>query len=228
MVLRLAESEIETFGKLKLKNLFKNVVKGIKKLSLAPMRHSFLSLVILNAFHFASRMKKQIDSGNESALKSKWEKLGGSYAELKKVILSGAKKKGFLEDETIQEGISYERLCELHNQFETYGDAEFSERETFAAVQVGAVLALATSIIVALKPFLKKTGEAGDTSPDVTDPAIVQSLSPESAIDPTKPENETKFDKNPVGSQGFDMKKIVLFGGVGLGALLIFSMARKK
>ena len=228
MVLQLAEGELETFGKLKLKNLLKGVVKGIKKLSLAPMRHSFLSLVILNAFHFATRLKKQIDSGREGALKSKWEKLGGSYAELKKIVLSGAKKKGFLEDYQMEEGISFQRMCELHNEFEETGDATLSEEETFGAVQLAAVIALATSIMVALKPFLKKSG-GEDTSPEITDPSITQSMNPGAALDPTTPENEPKFDKSPVGtSQGMDFKKVALFGGLGLLGIFAVSRLGKK
>ena len=230
MLLQLREPE--TFGKLKLKKFLKGIVKGIKKFGLAPMRHSFLSLVLMNVHHFASRMKKQIETGKEGALKSKWEKLGGSYAELKKVINSGAKKKGFLEP-AMMPTITFERLCELNGQFSEDETVVLREEETLGAIQLAAVLAAATSIIVALKPFLAKQGNnPEDQSPDVTDPAITGSLNPSAAVDPTSPANEEKFDKQPVSSTGgvggIDFKKLLIPGAIGIGALLILPRLMKK
>lgn len=201
MVLQLADDE--GLGKIS----FKKIWKGIKKFSLAPMRHSFLSLVILNVHHFASRLKKQIDRGNGAALAKKWEKLGGNFNELKKVIEKGAKKKG---------------IADGHDWHTVNDDG------SLGVVQVTAVLAAASSVIVALGGFLKKVnGDKEDTGADVTDPAIAGNLDKETAIDPTKPENEPKFAKDPVGS-GMDMKKILLFGGLGLGGVLLLSSMRRR
>ena len=76
----------------KAKEKLKKLPAGAKRVSLAPARAAFLSLVLLNVRGFANKLSMS----NPSKLRQKWEKLGGDYGKLTDAINKGKGKKALL------------------------------------------------------------------------------------------------------------------------------------
>lgn len=76
-----------------IRNVVQKVAEPVKTVALAPMRGAYLSLVLLNFRHWATKLAK-VKSANAAALRDKWEKLGGNYSQLVDTIEKGSKKKG--------------------------------------------------------------------------------------------------------------------------------------
>ena len=76
----------------KAKEKLKKLPAGAKRVSLAPARGAFLSLVLLNVRGFANKLSMS----NQTQLRQKWEKLGGDYGKLTDAINKGKGKKALL------------------------------------------------------------------------------------------------------------------------------------
>lgn len=76
----------------KAKEKLKKLPAGAKRVSLAPARAAFLSLVLLNVRGFANKLSLN----NNSKLRQKWEKLGGDFSKLQDAINKGKGKKALL------------------------------------------------------------------------------------------------------------------------------------
>lgn len=112
----------------------KRVFKGVAKVALAPSRASFLTIVRLNALHLATKLARVWNrpNGKETIIKF-WEKFGGDVNKLKEVIRKGSKNKVAMRGDQIG-----------------------------SATAVGAAIASATPIIVALVPIIKQFKAGGD------------------------------------------------------------------
>lgn len=84
-------------------DLFSDIWRGIKKVLLAPMRGAYLSLVALNVFGYASKLKRAVwdEAGNYTTVKERikdlWQnKFGGDWARLESTIKNGATKPAVL------------------------------------------------------------------------------------------------------------------------------------
>jgi hypothetical protein len=78
-------------------NIFKDVWRGVKVVSLSVPRNAFLGLVALNVFGMASKMARVLAIPEaKKKLLEKWYSLGGKQSALEGAINSGAKKKAVL------------------------------------------------------------------------------------------------------------------------------------
>lgn len=76
---------------------FSNLWRGTKKVTLAVPRNAYLSLVALNVFGLASKLKQAISTeSGAKKIADKWYSLGGTPDKLKGAINSGAKKNRIL------------------------------------------------------------------------------------------------------------------------------------
>lgn len=166
---------------------FKKIGKGVKKVALAGPRNAFLALIKLNVHNFARRLQKNIEAGKGSQIFGKWEKMGGKKSALEKAISTGAKKKPLLDSA------------------ETLG----------ADPGTASFMVQASAVLVALRDFLRKTGEAIDKGKDVMD------LVDKKTADPTDPEMSQYYDP-----KGTTASNTLLIAGVGV--LAIFLLTRRK
>lgn len=128
----------------------KKFAQGIKKFTLktaiAPARNSFLALVGLNAFNLAHRLFDSIRNPKTAAgLRHKWESMGGNWHKLTNTVNAG-----------------YAIYMKHHHRGQTWkkitgcrlgatGDGEYIG----VAPAIPALVAMATAIIAAIKPYLK-------------------------------------------------------------------------
>lgn len=111
----------------------KKVGQAAPKVALAPARGSYLILVRTNFRGFANRI---IANKNNTALKNRWENLGGNFNELLKVAQEGSKKKSIFGPDDI------------------------------GAVGVAAAVTSAAAIIAALAPIIGKGEDpSGNATP---------------------------------------------------------------
>lgn len=193
------------------------LARRIKKFALAPMRQSFLALVLVNMFGLARKLARVIKR-NPSAVKNKWEQLGGKFSKLQSITSKGLK---FVPKKK-REGL-----------------------KGIGVAPIAALLASAATIIAALGPILKKhgeeklPGEGPDLSTgeqketilekvmDVTQGAAERMGKSEEAVDPTQPENADKFDKQVNVDDtpgGMNIKPVYL---IGAAAAIYFLMKKK-
>lgn len=83
--------------------LFSNIWRGVKKVTMAPMRGAYLSLVALNAFGFATKLSNAIYSSPgvysqpaQKKIYDAWNKFGGDWSILRQAIDRGAQKRAIL------------------------------------------------------------------------------------------------------------------------------------
>lgn len=109
-------------------NIFTDIWRGIKKVTLFIPRNAYLSMVALNVFGLASKLKQAISTADgKKQIMDKWYSLGGTPDKLENAINSGATKAKILGiDNTI--GV---------------------------AAAVPAWVATASAIIAALSPIIK-------------------------------------------------------------------------
>ena len=74
------------------KGFFQNLGKGVKKVTLAPVRNAFLALVRLNARGLAKKLNIAVQK-DKSTTEQFWNKLGGSFDALSAAINAGKSKK---------------------------------------------------------------------------------------------------------------------------------------
>lgn len=84
-------------------SIFSTIWRGVKKITLAVPRAAFLSLVAINAFGYATKLKHAVYNDNggytdfKDKLKTLWQdKLGGDWTKLENTINNGAKHKAIL------------------------------------------------------------------------------------------------------------------------------------
>lgn len=122
----------------------------LKKLAFAPNRRAFRTLVAVNLFGLAKKLKRMHDS-HPGTLKKFWEKrLGGKYKELLKSIKAG-----------------YNHYAKRHHKARMAGfeSAYSGEMQGIGiAPALAAVIAAAVPITTAIIPLLKKHGK------DATEP----------------------------------------------------------
>jgi hypothetical protein len=77
--------------------LFKKIFRGIKKVTLAVPRNAYLSLVALNVFGLATKLKQAFQTKDgQDRISDKWYKLGGNPDKLRNAVEHGSKKKKIL------------------------------------------------------------------------------------------------------------------------------------
>jgi hypothetical protein len=103
-------------------------------------RNAFLALVGLNVFHIATDLADNINSGHWDEISSIWKKLGGNADKLRNTIEHGAGQTA-IEDETVSV------------------DPATVTGATVGVVQVAAIVAAATPVLMALLQFLNKDGK---------------------------------------------------------------------
>lgn len=78
-------------------NLFGDLWKGVKTVTLALPRNAFLGLVSLNVFGYASKMNRLLSIPDaKQKLIDKWKSLGGRESNILTAITTGARKKAIL------------------------------------------------------------------------------------------------------------------------------------
>lgn len=192
----------------------------LKKIALAPSRNAFLLLVKMNVLNFANRLA----ANNQSALKNKWEKLGGNWNKLNTAINQGKTIQPSKPARTLPPGAYYDingnivsgnQIAVLKNGVYINSDGTTYQpgqgRGLGEPVSATAAIGAATAVIVALKEFLKTIKPS---EPDIIDvginPEMVENVSEGTTI--TDPETTNSL-LNP---------KVLLIGG-GLLALLFLS-----
>lgn len=84
-------------------SIFSNIWRGVKKVSLAPMRNAYLGIVALNIFGTATKLANAIYNPDgtfyqpgQQRVYDLWNKFGGDWTNLHNAIDSGKKKKAIL------------------------------------------------------------------------------------------------------------------------------------
>lgn len=167
----------------------KKIPAGAKKIGIAVPRGAFLTLISFNVRGYANKLKQ----ANQSALKTKWNNLGGDFVQLQKAINTGSSKKAFLA-----------------------GDNYIGEPTTIATA-----LASATPIIIAVRSFLKENPEFINNTKKVFEKNTGQKVDetpfdsqPEPGVNPAEPE---------ASADGMGGNKILLIGAAGLAAVYLLS-----
>ena len=77
--------------------LFSSIFRGIKKVTLAAPRAAYLSVVALNVFGTATKLKQATTTQDGiNKVRDVWYKLGGDWAKLRDAISNGSKRKRIL------------------------------------------------------------------------------------------------------------------------------------
>jgi hypothetical protein len=221
----------------KLADKITKAVETGAKVTFAPSRTAFLTLLLPNVRGFSSKLKRWMDR-DSSAVKKFWESFGGDYNKLQDVVNKAAARKP-LFGEKRKRGVSAYNYAEDFVGVEPVTTAA-SSQAIFAAI------AAAAPIIAALVAALKKAG-IKDT-PEETPPPDDDGLPP-LPDDPLKNKNFTAADPegdeakayNASGGQVFvtpqgqvvtggsnllNPKTLLIFGGVAVAAFLL--LKKKK
>lgn len=130
--------------------LFSSIWRGFKKVSAAPIRNAYLSLVALNAFGMATKLANAIYNADgtfyqpgQQKLYNLWNKWGGDWHNLHIAIDSGKKKHAILG--TIERRISIGDI----------GLCSGCQAIGVAAAALPAWVAVASALIAAVTPLVK-------------------------------------------------------------------------
>lgn len=151
--------------KKKKKGFFKKLGAGLKKfgkfqkkLALAPARNAALSLIVLNFRGLASKLAR---ATNKEKISKKWTRLGGNPKKLWNTVKSGNKKKPLLGGKKhAKKPMPVKGLAGLDDMIIEIPAINGG----VGAVQLAAVIALATPIIAAIAGMVGKgkgSGEGG-------------------------------------------------------------------
>jgi hypothetical protein len=185
----------------KAKEKLKSLPQGAKKISIAPARGAFLSLVLLNLRGFANKLSLS----NQTKLRQKWEKLGGDFNKLQDAINKGKAKKALLA------GID-------------------GEDNLGAVATATTAVAAATPIIIALNEFLKESSEALQRGKDLFKSATGQDVNNtpfNQDKDPGAPNTAAQETAEESGTSGGGMGKNMLPLLIGGAALAFFAFKKK-
>jgi hypothetical protein len=221
----------------KLADTIKKGVDTGKKVSLAPSRAAFLTLLAVNARGYSSKIKRWMDKDPDAA-KKLWEGFGGDFNIFKEKVAKAAARKP-LFGEKRKRGVSG------YNYAQDYVGVEPVTTAASSQAIIGAIAA-AAPIIAALLAALKKAG-IKDT-PEETPPADDEGLPPlpddplkDPKFIPIDPESEeaaaytrsggkvfvnTQGQVTTPGSNLLNPKNILIFGGVAVAAFLL--LKKKK
>lgn len=132
-------------------SLFSDIWRGVKKVSAAPMRNAYLSLVALNAFGMATKLANAIYNADgtyyqpgQQKLYNLWNKWGGDWHNLHIAIDSGKKKHALLG--------SVERPVSVGDVNSCQGCQTIG----VAAAALPAWVAIAGALIAAITPLVKE------------------------------------------------------------------------
>lgn len=117
--------------------LFDKILQGIAAVSMAVPRNAFLGLVGINAFGYATKLQKALAIPEaKDKMVSIWEHFGGQFSKLQGTINHGAKSNALLK----------------------ISNGKFVSGATvgLAPVAAAALIAAASSIVVALMPIISK------------------------------------------------------------------------
>lgn len=194
--------------------------RRVKKMSLAPNRRAFRTLIAINAGGLAYKLARVVKK-NPNGLRQVWEKLGGQYPQLIKSIKAGLKRVPARRRKAVSGlEIGY-----------TNPQAFTATQQSQSSEKSKGIVALATTIIKALAGLLKKHGDDGQPQPgettfekilNVADSAATEFGQPkESAsdlVDSGQAETQPESDDEPKAA-GFGMS-----AGLGIAALLTIGL----
>lgn len=188
----------------RVKGVVKKAVKGGKRVGLAPTRAAFLGLVALNIKGLASKLKKA-NSENSAEVKNIWGKFGGDYDQLIKIVNKGAARKSIGElDEIEVEGIGVVTVATA----------------AAAITEAAPVIAVFVGLFKKLKSTKddKDGGSVEDLEKTSSDALASEGLTPDDAKEAA---NAPEYDK------GTGSNKLLLYGGLGLAALVLLGAGKK-
>jgi len=220
----------------KLKDKIKKGVKVIKTIALAAARGPFLVLLDVNAFGLARKLA-EVRQKNPKLFEEWWLKLGGKISSLNKAVDKGKGKKVFLTKGKKISGAyigGVDSICAIDGNDEYIGVVD--------PATITAALTAAAGIIASAVTLFKKTGVKHKKSDgDEIDPKDLPKVNPDgedfAASDPASPEAETyaTTGKTPelspetkAGSMSFKPNPVIIAAGVGVAALGIYLLTKKK
>ena len=210
------------------KKFLKNLGKGVKKVTLSPVRNAFLALVRLNARGLATKLNVAVGK-DKSTTVSMWEKVGGKFDSLQNAINAGKNKKPLAGESKKNRGVKGIEFYPGDSESSYIGEYDL-QGERIGVVAVASVVALiaaAAPILIAASKLFKKNNipeDEGGSEGDVVTPEEKEDHEP-------LPEGFEAAD--PEGSSGglnlgFKPSPIMIGGIVGGLALVYFLMKKKK
>lgn len=225
----------------------KKAFQGYKKVALVVPRQSFRALVALNFRGFATRINR-LNAKNPDKVKEFWLKFGGSYGDLMSAVNKGAKKKPLLIKKS-DPRLQGEKI-EISGPY-TYNPEYLGEPLTIGAAIAAAIPIIQILVKQLNENKVPAEGdEAKDTDGELPPPDKKAELPPSGKFTATDAEGEeaeaysksggmvytnTKGDVElrdrpqaaavSAGGGLLSSKNILIFGALGLGALLLL---RKK
>ncbi len=222
--------------------------QALKKISLAPGRRAYRTLVSINFGGLAKKLKRANDR-DKAALQKKWKKIGGDYNALMKSVKKGYNHWAKKHKKQAMAGLYGVDLPILTKEAYAMG---YVDDNTIGAAPLAlpAILAAAAPIIAALVPILKKhddpkdaaDGAAGGETPaekilsfakdavETYNTATGSGYGPggggASYDDPTDPKNEDEFsadegESDEPASSSFKIAPVLLFGGAAVALYLV-------
>jgi hypothetical protein len=148
-------------------NIFDDIWRGVKKVTLALPRNAYLSLVALNVFGLATKLKnaiyeadgKTFSQPGQDKVYRKWHSLGGDWKNIRNAINSGSKKPAILG------------CVECDG---TMGYLDGDGRATMGNPAIPAWIAIASAIVAAISPLVHEilnAKKAAGTLPANIDPS---------------------------------------------------------
>ncbi len=146
-------------------SFFSTLWRGVKKVTLALPRNAYLSLVAINAFGFATKLRNAIYNPDgtffqpgQQMLYDRWNKFGGDWHNLRLAIDAGSKKKALLG------AIDFDQRAGKKS-------IGFGPIAAPAAATAAAWYTIAATLIVALTPLIKdiliRKQQAGQLPPGI-------------------------------------------------------------
>lgn len=180
-------------------------------------RNAFLALVGLNVFHIATDLQNSITAGHWDEISNLWKNLGGNPDKLKSTIDHGAGQPA-IEDDTAQ-----------------VDPATVTGGASIGVVQVAAIIAAATPIIMAMLKFLNKDGKLNGAI--LATEAALQTAFPDANFSfmngaltsggtPVGYQTLPQYDENsplynPNAAVGAGINPVLVGAGVGAGSYFI-------
>lgn len=182
-------------------------------------RNAFLALVGLNVFHMATDLQNSITNGHWDEISDTWKKLGGNPDKLKSTIDHGAGQPAIEDDTTQVDPSTVTGVTGMSIGF----------------VQVAAIIAAATPIIMALLKFLNKDGKLNGAI--LATEAALQTAFPDANFSfmngaltsggtPVGYQTLPQYDENsplynPAAAVGSGINPVFIGAGVGAGSYLL-------
>jgi len=205
---------ISGIGKISLRKVF----KGVKKVSLAPSRNAFLGLVEANVKGLATKIKAL----PKSQVAKIWEKFGGNPDKLYKSVERGAKRKSIFGVEGIGMDPATATALAAAAPVVAAFIALFKKNKTPKLDENGQPLLDAKG-----QPIMEESGSIWDKIKSAAPGLLEKGLNAARDIvkisdkgDVDLQENVEITDKQPTTFGGIN-KNLLIFGGVGLAALLL-------